>query len=371
MDILIAGDFCPQQRVAEYFEKKDYSRVLGDVKEIVENSSYSIVNFECPIVTGNEKPINKCGPNLSCSIQGIEAIKWAGFDCLTLANNHIRDYGHEGVINTINYCKEYNLDFVGAGKNAAEASAVLYKNIEDKRIAVINCCEREFSIATSTVSGSNPLNPIHQYYSIKEARKNADIVVVIVHGGYEHFQLPSNRMIETYRFFIDSGADAVINHHQHCYSGYEEYKGKLIFYGIGNFCFDNAEKRDAIWNFGYMVRLIFNKGIKCEILPYKQCSETATIQMIPFGDIESKLGEINRIIASKKLLEKELQKYYNECEKTIENILEPQNGRYISFLRRKHLFPSFITYDWLTKLYNYITCESHQEKVHHYIQKRI
>ena len=85
----------------------------------------------------------------------------------------------------------------------------------------------------------NPLLPIQQFYKIQEAKENADYVLVIVHGGIEHYQLPTSRMIETYRFFIDAGADAVVNHHQHCYSGYERYKSKPIIYGLGNLLFDN------------------------------------------------------------------------------------------------------------------------------------
>ena len=77
-------------------------------------------------------------------------------------------------------------------------------------MAVINCCEHEFSVTTGDFPGANPLNPIRQFYKISEARKDADYVVVIVHGGHEMLQLPSPRMQELYRYFIDVGADAVI-----------------------------------------------------------------------------------------------------------------------------------------------------------------
>lgn len=88
MKILIAGDFCPRDRVAALFEKGDFASVLGEVKEVVSHADYSIVNFECPVIKGGVKPIEKLGPNLQCSEKGMEAIKWAGFDCVTLANNH-------------------------------------------------------------------------------------------------------------------------------------------------------------------------------------------------------------------------------------------------------------------------------------------
>ena len=270
MKILIAGDFCPQNRVSQQIDKENYELVLGQVREVTTKADYSIVNFECPVTKGGEKPIMKQGPNLQCSSKGIEAVKWAGFDCVTLANNHFRDYGDEGVKNTIDVCMEIGIDAVGGGENLMEASAILYKQIGDHTLAIINCCEHEFSIATETQGGANPLNPIQQYYSIKEAKEKADYVLVIVHGGHEHWQLPSPRMQETYRFFVDAGADAVVNHHQHCYSGFEVYNNKPIFYGLGNFCFDWPERNSEKWNHGYMVCLDLNKTIGFKIIPYKQ-----------------------------------------------------------------------------------------------------
>ena len=165
MIILIAGDFCPQNRVSQQIEKGDYESVLGKAREVTAKADYSIVNFECTVTKGGEEPIVKQGPNLQCSSKGIEAIKWAGFDCMTLANNHFRDYGDEGVKNTIVACRSTGIDNVGGGNNLQEASAILYKQIGEHTLAIINCCEHEFSIATEDTAGSNPLNPIQQYYS--------------------------------------------------------------------------------------------------------------------------------------------------------------------------------------------------------------
>ena len=73
MNILIAGDYCPQNRVLENFEKGDFLSTFGQVRELINSADFSIVNLECPIIIGDEKPIIKFGPNLGRSPQGIEA----------------------------------------------------------------------------------------------------------------------------------------------------------------------------------------------------------------------------------------------------------------------------------------------------------
>ena len=117
MKVLIAEDFCPQNRMKELFDKSEFDSILGVVKPIIKQADYSIVNYECPVCYGDEKPIEKCGPNLSCSEKGVETVKWTGFDCVTLANNHFLDFGIEGIDNTLAACKKYGLDVVGGGYN--------------------------------------------------------------------------------------------------------------------------------------------------------------------------------------------------------------------------------------------------------------
>lgn len=271
MRIIVSGDYCPRERVASEIERGNFSSLFKEVKSVLDDSDYSIVNLECPVVENVAHPIMKCGPNLKCNNKGIEALKWTGFDCVTLANNHFYDYGEEGVEDTLKALMRNELDYVGGGKNIYDASKTLYKEICGYKLAIINCCEHEFSIATESSAGSNPLNVIQQYYAIREAKQTSDYVIVVVHGGVEHFWLPSPRMKETYRFFVDAGADAVINHHQHCYSGYEVFKNKPIIYGLGNYCFDGKRDNER-WSTGYIISLNLYENITdFSLIPYKQC----------------------------------------------------------------------------------------------------
>ena len=370
MNVLIAGDFCPQARVKKLCEEGKYAEVLGDAREIVENADFSIANLECPITQGGEQPIEKKGPNLQCSEKGVEAIKWAGFDCCTLANNHFLDFGTKGVSNTLYACRKHGLETVGGGMNIDEAAQTLFQKINGNTLAVINCCEHEFSIATDTAAGANPLNPVQQYYAIKEARTKADYVLVIVHGGHEHWQLPSTRMQETYRFMIDAGADAVVNHHQHCFSGYEIYKEKPIFYGLGNFCFDNPNINSSIWTEGYLLKLQLSDSISFCIYPYLQCQKEPCVKLIDSHSFDQRLEELNKIIADPELLRSQQDEYYRKGATKYNELFEPLDHRFFKSLQKRGWIPSLISKKRKLLAMDYIQCESHRDRlIFHLIDK--
>ena len=371
MKILVAGDFVPRHRVAELFAEKKYAEVFGEIKPIIEQSDFSIVNLEAPVIYDEPTPITKTGPNLSCSENAVEALKWAGFDCVTLANNHFYDQGEQGVEGTLKACEKYGVSYVGAGRNLHEAEKVLYKEIEGKTLAIINCCEHEWSIASDEHGGSNPLNPIKQYYAIQEAKQNADYVLVIVHGGIEMYQYPTPRMQETYRFFIDAGADAVVNHHQHCYSGYEVYGGKPIFYGLGNFCFDKNNGNGSIWNYGYMVELEFATDLHFKIHPYKQCLEQPKVCLLEPNAFQTEIETINQVILEEGGLNKSWKSFANQGASFYLDALEPLHGRLYCALKARHLMPSFVSKKGAYHIKGIIQCESHRERLMHAINEKL
>lgn len=365
MNILIAGDFAPRARLTQQIEKRNFGDVFSEnLRKIIKSADFSFVNFESPIVEDSFRPITKCGPNLCCKAEAAEAVKYSGFSCVTMANNHILDYGVKGLRKTVECCESQGLGVVGVGNNLKEAEKVLYLSKDNKMLAVINCCEHEFSIATDKEAGANPLNPIRQFYLIKEAKKQADYVLVIVHGGHEHYQLPSPRMQETYRFFIDAGADAVVNHHQHCYSGYEIYKEKPIFYGLGNFCFDEEGMRNCSWNEGYMVMIVFTAdGIAYELHPYTQCDKEAKVTLIMDNAAFLKeIDKLNSIIRNHTLLKKECDKYYMTTTNFYNTMLQPYENRVLNKLFRMGLLPSVISKRKKTWMLNNINCESHHDR---------
>ena len=175
-------------------------------------------------------------------------------------------------------------------------------------------------------------------------------------------------MVETYRFFIDAGADAVINHHQHCYSGYEVYKGKPIFYGLGNFCFDKLyNEMPSGWYEGYMVKLIFEKNneVGYELIPYTQCKERPAVEFLEGALCDlffENIKQLNTIIADPKVLTRKHEEWMDKSGNSFEHQFLPYSNRWLLSAYIRHLFPSFLTKRKLLNLQNHLECESHRER---------
>ncbi len=372
-EIIIAGDLCPKYRIVKLFDESRFSDVLGEVKPVVESVDYALVNLEAPIVNGDENPITKVGPNLKCNEKVIGAIIYAGFKGVTLANNHFYDYGEEGALNTFSVLENNGIDYVGAGRNLDDAKCILYKEIKGETFAFINCCEHEFSIATETSAGSNPLDIIGQYYAIKEAKLKAQYVIVIVHGGIEMYQLPTPRMVKTYRFFIDAGADVVINHHQHCFTGYEFYKTKPIIYGLGNFCFDSKGKTNDIWFQGYMAKLSFkNSIINITPIPYRQCDSKQAVQLsaVELPYFNQQLKKMCDTISDEQQLHDEYKKFLRRTWKNYD-LINPYAKRSLRWLYKEGFLPSLMSKKKLFGILNAIRCESQQERLIDSLTKKL
>ncbi len=368
MKVFIAGDFCETYRTSEYISAGNVSYLLDGLGDSIKQSDFSIVNFEFPIVSGDyHVAIKKCGPNLKGTAASAGFIKAAGFNACTLANNHILDWGAPAALQTKEILEKNGLSTVGFGENNYEANKILYFTKDGETIAIINCCEHEFSVTGKEEPGANALDPVAQYYAINEAKAKADHVIVIVHGGIEMLQLPTFEMKKNFHFFIDSGADVVVNHHQHCFSGVEEYKGKYIFYGLGNFLFDWEGKRNSSWNEGMAVTIDFcPDSISYSLHCYTQCNDDPIIRVKDSEDAlfsKYSLPDLHRIITCDNELKELLTQYYQESCGAELTYLEPYQGYLSSRLFAHGLLPSSLTMKKVTYLLNRISCESHREKL--------
>ncbi|MCM1139384.1 MAG: CapA family protein [Muribaculum sp.] len=359
MKILIAGDYYP----VSIDSTKTIVEALHDIKQICSACDYSIINYESPISSEWDSPIAKCGPTLKTKLEAAKALADVGFNCVTLANNHVLDQGDKTLVYTINKFKEIGIDTVGVGTDLQDSKKILYKKIDNQTLAIINCCENEFSIATEDSPGANPLNPVSQYYSIKEAKQNADVVLIIVHGGHEHYQLPSPRMKELYQFFIDCGADAVINHHQHCYSGFEFYKNRPIVYGLGNFLFAGGKGNSDKWYEGYLIQMEARDGnITIEQIPYEQCKNSFSVNLLKDKTyFQSQIENLNEKISNPSLLQQNFNEWALKNEGVYRESCIPYQNRFFRKAANLGWISNGLNREHLLQKLNYIQCEAHRD----------
>lgn len=370
MKILVTGDFVIQNKSTsiDINNENDLHNVFHEIKELCTSCDYAITNLENPVTESSDK-ICKDGPHLKMAPRFMKTLTYCGFNVVTLANNHLKDYGSHGVIDTIKSCRIHNIQTVGAGINinAAYKPLILKKN--NLTIGIINVCESESSIATTEEAGAAPFDLITIFHTVKEIRSQCNYIIVIVHGGCENYPYPTPEMKRKYRFLADIGTDIVINHHQHCYSGYEIYNNVPIFYGIGNLFFDehnNVEK----WYYGLALVLNFGEKVEFEILPFKQCKNQLEVRFI-CSSADEMLHDINKVIADDALL-KEMFKKHVESSLAL-SPFTPYNNHYIKALYHRHILPALISKQKAIDIKNRIQCESHYEvileKLRQFIEK--
>ena len=239
--MIIGGDLVPTKSNEEIFINGNIEKIVDDkILKILEEANYRVFNLETPLTDSNH-PISKEGPALKAKKETINGIKRINPDLITIANNHILDYGQEGLQDTIEELRKNNISYVGAGNNLEEASKGFIIENNGFKIGIYGCSEHEYTIATKTEGGANPFDPLESLDQIENLRKNTNYVIVLYHGGKEFYRYPTPYLQKVCRKIIDKGADLVLCQHSHCIGTYEDYKNGKIVYGQGNFLFDRDD----------------------------------------------------------------------------------------------------------------------------------
>ncbi len=249
---------------------------------------------EADIVFGNlEGPISDKGTKVG-SIYSfrtepkvIEGLKFAGFNVLSLANNHAFDYGRMALEDTLKRLKETGvdehsfistlrsarvIDYVGAGFDESEAYSPVVKEINGSTSSPLRVGFLAYTnlgspywTATASSSGIAWLTEEKLKEGIKLAKEKADIVIVSFHLGEEYQAEPNYDQKYFSHLAIEAGADLAIGHHPHVIQQYEIYKEKYIFYSLGNFVFDQGFSEETMK--GQMVKILIENGEIKEVLP--------------------------------------------------------------------------------------------------------
>ncbi|MBQ9467709.1 MAG: CapA family protein, partial [Clostridia bacterium] len=242
-----------------------------------------VVNCESSVSSRGE-PLGLKGKEYSfrTSPETAKMFKSIGADLVGLANNHVYDFGRDAFLDTLSTFEEMGIPTFGAGKNASEAYEPYYYTQSGVTVALIatSCAEKNYftPVAEEDAPGiCGCYDDTLVCEKIREAKTKADFVVVYPHYGREGTSdVIEDKQRLVSRHFIDAGADLVIGGHAHRIQGIESYKGKLIFWNLGNFLFNNGTFPTML------VELTFTgeAGYALRVLPGVQTD----------GRVESKFG---------------------------------------------------------------------------------
>lgn len=268
MKIIFGADLVPNKDVNEQlFINGDAKALFGDALDIIKAADRFVVNVECAL-SNSENAIPKCGPSIKADPRTANGLVAAGVTDVVLANNHTFDYGIEGFRDTLAALDAVGLPYTGVGENDTDSRKIYYIDLEDgKKLAIVNVTEHEYSYALPDRCGCNPYDPHITMYDIREAKKNADYVTVIYHGGKEYCRYPSPRVVNMCHEMVYNGADVVLLQHTHCIGCYENFEGAHILYGQGNLNFHMSKECYPMWYTGLLVEVDF-KGEHPEIKFY-------------------------------------------------------------------------------------------------------
>lgn len=233
LELLAVGDIFLQTRTDKYpFE---------NVGSILKGKDILFGNLET-VLSKRGNPLPK-RVSLRTDPEKVRYLMDAGFSIVNIANNHIMDYGELGLLDTIDVLEKSGIQFVGAGRNIGEAISPITFEKNDARLGFVG-----FTSAGITAGEKNcgcaPANKELLIECVRKLREEVDILVVSLHWGIEYVFYPSPGQQNLARELIDNGADLILGHHPHVIQGIEEYKGRPIFYSLGNCNFRTEQDKN-------------------------------------------------------------------------------------------------------------------------------
>lgn len=365
MKLIIGADIVSTDSNIGFFKNGDMKTLIGEkIYALLEQADFRVFNIEAPI-TDAQVPIRKAGVCLRMGKEVLPGLKNLNPSIVTLANNHILDYGQRGVEDTIRALEAVNIPYLGIGRTQKSAARIHYLEKDGIRTGIYACAEHEFSIVAQDGWGANPYDPLESFDHIEEAKKTCDFLVVLYHGGTEFYRYPSPEVQRSFRKMAEKGADLVIAQHTHCIGCYEEYKNSTLVYGQGNFIFDRID--GDYWNSGMILEIELNHGTyHISYFPFVKKDGKL---MLPDNKTRSKIMEDFETRSIRIKNSKYVKEHYDKyAMKNLEKPIRVLNANTFLFKLINKILGGGLIYKRYKKkdllgVLNYVECEAHRELI--------
>lgn len=268
-DILLDPDFAPMVHA------KAKGGVLGKcidqkIVDHLKSSDIFLINHE--FSSGSRgKPLYNKSWTFQAPESSLSILKDMGADIVSLANNHVFDYGEDAFYDTLDNLKKAGIPYIGAGRNIEEAKKGCYFVINGCKVGIVAASRAE-KVRFTPVSTADTPGVMGTYDNadflnvIKDARAQCDLLFVYVHWGTENSTALEQAQTKGAREYIDAGADVIVGAHTHCLQGMEFYKNKPIIYSVGNFWFNSKTLDSCVMTF----TVDKDMNVQTQILPLLQ-----------------------------------------------------------------------------------------------------
>ena len=292
--LVAVGDVMLSRYVATKMKKyEDYKYPFLKTAEFLREADITFGNLECPISDGREIRADEMLFRADREVR--EGLVYAGFDVLSVANNHTMNFGEKGMTDTLHYLKVKKIAPVGGGRDYGEAHAPVIKEVNGLKIAFLaytdtdvvpdsygatggmleQIPDRDYIPSGMTSfdrlrmtkapaeaeetgkAGVAFMNIGAMEVAVQAAKEKADVVVVSMHSGTEYTPRPNKRQTEFAHKAIEAGAKLVIGHHPHVTQTVEEYQDGYIIYSLGNFVFDQMWSQNT--REGMVAKIVLGK----------------------------------------------------------------------------------------------------------------
>ncbi len=243
VEITAAGDIMLGSWIVDKVHREGADAPFDGTRLWTSSADIAVANLEAPFADSGRLYVEK-QYTFKVPTFMVEGIVNAGIDVLTLANNHIMDYGCDGLMQTIRTLEGAGLRFCGAGRNFEEACAPVIMEVNGLRLAFLGLTTTypEEFWATPTRCGTCRPSEEQEEAIIRAAKQESDLVIINIHWGTEKKNTPNPDQIARARRYIDYGADVVLGHHPHVLQGFELYRGRLIAFSLGNYVFGSLSE---------------------------------------------------------------------------------------------------------------------------------
>lgn len=321
MKISAVGDVAMARKIQHEYAAHG-KRVLPDkIIKKTRAADVVIANIECPL-TDHSIPRWRHFPTLGANCRSAGLLSDLGVTVGSLANNHITDFGYQGLKDTIAVLEERNVRWLGAGANLKDAEKPLIQNVNGLTIGYLAAAQPEVSAAGRKQWGAAVLSDDRIKDAVKALAAKVDIVIALLHFGIEFADYPTPAQIRLCRSLIDLGAHLVLGHHPHVPQAYERYHNGFIAYSLGNFIFDMRPGPHRFSRLGLFVEAEFTdkKLTSVDVLPVNTISGFPVLLDGQLKkEAEAYLANLNSALKRPMLIE---EKYYFACRDNLQTHLK-------------------------------------------------